>query len=249
MITIDALLMGAGIILIASFVQGLTSFGFALIALPLLSLFLPIQRVVPMIVILSMLICLLVLGSVYRDTNIRKIGLLIIASVAMAPVGTLFLLIISGSVLKIATGILITLFAVFLLSGRTIPIANEKAAYLSAGALSGLLSGSISVSGPPMALMLSNQGMSKQMFRANLALVGVILNGVTIITFVYSGLIDQEMSLYLGWMLPVMVIGTWIGVKAVNYLNEQKFKKYSLGLIILSGIWTLLAGLGVIWNE
>ncbi len=54
------------------------------------------------------------------------------------------------------------------------------------------------------------------------------------------------MSLYLGWMLPVMVIGTWIGVKAVNYLNEQKFKKYSLVLIILSGIWTLLAGLGVI---
>lgn len=246
MITLDSILIGAGIILIASFVQGLTSFGFALIALPLLSLLMPIQRVVPIIVILSMLICLSILCSVYRDTNIRKIWLLIVASVITAPLGTLFLLIVSGNVLKIITGILITIFAVFLLSGRSIPIANEKVAYISAGALSGLLSGSISVSGPPMALMLSNQGMSKQMFRANLALVGVILNGVTAITFVYSGLVDQELSVYLLWMLPVMLIGAWIGAKAVRRLNEQKFKTYSLGLIILSGIWTLLAGLGVI---
>jgi len=245
MIIIQAILAGAAIILVASFVQGLTSFGFALIALPLLSLFMPIQRAVPIIVILSMLICLSVFLSIRRDANIRKIALLIIASVITAPLGTLFLIIISGSTLKIITGILITVFAIFLISGRSFPIANEKAAYISAGAISGVLNGSISVSGPPMALMLSNQGMSKQMFRANLALVGVILNAVTTVTFAYSGLIDRELSLYLVWMLPVMFIGTWIGAKAVRHLNEQKFKKYSLGLIILSGIWTLLTGLGV----
>lgn len=57
---------GVLIILLAGFVQGVTSFGFALISLPLLTLFLPLQQVVPLIVILSLLTNIAILFNCYK---------------------------------------------------------------------------------------------------------------------------------------------------------------------------------------
>ena len=60
------------IILAASFIQSLTSFGFALIALPLLSLFLPLHQAVPIIVIFSLFVCVLVVIPNRRDINVKQ---------------------------------------------------------------------------------------------------------------------------------------------------------------------------------
>lgn len=60
------------IIMAAGFTQSLTSFGFALIALPLLSLFLPLQQAVPIIVIFSLFICLTIVIPNRRDIGVQS---------------------------------------------------------------------------------------------------------------------------------------------------------------------------------
>lgn len=232
------------IILAASFIQSLTSFGFALIALPLLSLFLPLHEAVPIIVIFSLFVCLLVVIPNRRDINVKQIWLLIAAGMVAAPFGTYLLIAVEAYVLKTITGLLISLFAALMLLGRSLPIRKERTAFLTAGLLSGLLNGSISVSGPPLALILSNQGMSKQAFRANLALNGVVLNLVSIVSFAAGGLLDRETGNFLLWTIPAMLVGAWLGARAVHRFDERLFKKVSLWLILVSGIWTTLSGLG-----
>ncbi|CAM4063666.1 sulfite exporter TauE/SafE family protein [Saccharibacillus endophyticus] len=232
------------IILAASFIQSLTSFGFALIALPLLSLFLPLHQAVPIIVIFSLFVCLLVVIPNRRDINVKQIWLLIAAGMVAAPFGTYLLIAVEAYVLKTITGLLISLFAALMLLGRSLPIRKERTAFLTAGLLSGLLNGSISVSGPPLALILSNQGMSKQAFRANLALNGVVLNLVSIVSFAAGGLLDRETGNFLLWTIPAMLVGAWLGARAVHRFDERLFKKVSLWLILVSGIWTTLSGLG-----
>ncbi|MEJ8307013.1 sulfite exporter TauE/SafE family protein [Saccharibacillus sacchari] len=243
--TVSAVLVFAVlIILAASFVQTLTSFGFALIALPLLSLFLPLRQAVPIIVIFSLFVCLLVVIPNRRDVNVRQIWLLIAAGIVAAPFGTYLLVVVDASILKTVTGLLISLFAALMLLGRSLPIRNERIAFLTAGLLSGLLNGSISVSGPPLALILSNQGMGKQEFRANLALNGVVLNLVSIVSFAAAGLLDRETGSFLAGTIPAMLIGVWLGATAVRRFDERLFKRLSLWLILGSGIWTALSGLG-----
>lgn len=232
------------IILAASFIQSLTSFGFALIALPLLSLFLPLHQAVPIIVIFSLFVCVLVVIPNRRDINVKQIWLLIAAGMIAAPFGTYLLIAVEAWLLKTVTGLLISLFAALMLLGRSLPIRNERTAFLTAGLLSGLLNGSISVSGPPLALILSNQGMSKQAFRANLALNGVVLNLVSIASFAAGGLLDRETGGFLLWTIPAMLLGAWLGAKAVHRFDERLFKQVSLWLILVSGIWTALSGLG-----
>ncbi|WP_059045514.1 sulfite exporter TauE/SafE family protein [Paenibacillus rubinfantis] len=234
------ILLGIVVIFVAGFTQGLTSFGFALIATPILGQILPLQQTVPIVVILSLCTNGVVLASCYKSADIRKIWLLILASLVAAPLGTYLLLFLSGDILKLATGTLIILVAALQLAGKTFPVKRDRLAYLPVGAASGLLNGSISMSGPPVALFLSNQGVGKETFRANISVYGIFLNIVTILTYLYGGLLTSETLHYTAWFVPSMLIGVFIGIRALKKLNEQRFKRIALWLIVLSGLWTII---------
>ncbi|MNN13317.1 Sulfite exporter TauE/SafE [compost metagenome] len=234
---------GVLIILLAGFVQGVTSFGFALISLPLLTLFLPLQQVVPLIVILSLLTNIAILFNCYKHVIIHRIGLLVLSGIAAVPLGSYLLIYVNEAVLKVFAGAFIALVAVFMLMGKTYPVRNEKLAFVSVGLASGLLNGSISLSGPPVALFLSNQGTDKQTFRANLTVYALILNVFTISTFLYNGLLNRAVASALSWMIPAMIVGVVLGIWTGSKINEKIFKRLVLVLIMVSGVWTIVTGL------
>lgn len=238
--------ISAFIILIAGFIQGLTSFGFALISMPLLSILIPLQQVVPIIVVLSLFTNIAVLYSCRKQVDLKKIWILILSSIAAAPIGALILYYISPSVLKVSSGLLIVAFAVILLRGLSFPLRNERMASIPVGIISGLLNGSISMSGPPIALFLSNQGVDKLTFRANITAYAIILNIITVSSYYVTGLLNLEVAIYISWMVPSMIVGVLLGILAVKKLNEATFKKLALWLIIVSGVWIVLSGFNIV---
>ena len=62
-----AVLLAILIILFAGFTQGLTSFGFALIAMPFLSHLVPLNQAVPLVVMLSLGTNVLVILHCWKD--------------------------------------------------------------------------------------------------------------------------------------------------------------------------------------
>ena len=129
------------------------------------------------------------------------------------------------------------------MTNHTFPIKNDRVAYFPIGFMSGLLNGSISMSGPPVALFLSNQGVSKEVFRANITAFGFILNIVTITTYFSSGLVSTTLLQHIAWLLPSMIIGTIIGARSIKYINNILFKKITLVLILSSGVLTTYGSL------
>lgn len=234
------ILLGVIVIFVAGFTQGLTSFGFALIATPILGQIIPLQQTVPIVVILSLCTNGIVFAGCYKHADIRKIWLLILSSLLAAPLGTYLLLFLSADILKLATGVVIVLVAALQLAGKTFPIKRDRLAYLPVGAASGLLNGSISMSGPPVALFLSNQGVGKETFWANISVYGIFLNIVTILTYLYGGLLTPETLHYTAWFVPSMLVGVFVGIRALKKLNEQRFKRIALWLIAASGVWTII---------
>ncbi|NMO98177.1 sulfite exporter TauE/SafE family protein [Paenibacillus lemnae] len=233
-------ILGIMTVFAAGFIQGLTSFGFALIAMPFLAKVIPLQQIVPIVVILSLFTNIIVIINVRRHIDIKKIWILILFSLLAAPMGTYLLIYLNEPVLKILTGLLIVGFSTILLLGKSFPIRNEKLAFVSVGILSGLLNGSISMSGPPVALFLSNQNMGKEKFRANITAYAIILNVITISTYIYSGLLTKEVMIYTSWFIPSMLLGVLCGIKAIKKLDDQLFRRLALWLIIISGLWTLV---------
>ena len=235
--------LGIGIVTIASFFQGLTSFGFALIAMPILAKIIPIQETVPIVVTLSLFTNVLILRDAFRFVDLRKIWPLIVASFVAAPLGTYSLLFANAEALKLGTGILIISISVLLLTGLRFPIKKNRLAFALTGALSGFLNGSISLSGPPVALFLSNQGVDRNVFRANITAYALLLNVLTISTYAFTGLMSKNVMLSTLWFLPGLLIGTAIGIKVVKKLDEQLFRKIALALIIVSGCWTVASAI------
>ncbi|QCT03382.1 hypothetical protein E6C60_2670 [Paenibacillus algicola] len=155
---------GMLVIVLAGFIQGLTSFGFALITLPFLAQLVPLTEAVPLVVILSLCTNLVIFTQTRDFIDLRSIWLLILCSVLAAPLGTKLLLVVEAGLLKAVSGAVIVVAAGLLLAGRSYPIQRERLGMVPVGILTGLLNGSISMSGPPVVLFLSNQGVDKQVF-------------------------------------------------------------------------------------
>jgi uncharacterized membrane protein YfcA len=234
------LITGIAVVLLAGFFQGLTSFGFALIAMPFLARIVPVKEAVPIVVSLSLLTNFLVLKDCYKHVALRKIWMLILASFVAAPIGAWLLLFVEPTYIKLGAGVLIVCFATLMILGKTFAVRNEKIAFIPVGFLSGLLNGSISLSGPPVALFLSNQGTNKNEFRANITFYAIFLNIVTIVSFALNGLLTRDMLMKTSVYVPGMAVGVLIGAFALTKLDERLFKKIALGLIIVSGLSTAI---------
>jgi uncharacterized protein len=239
------LFASTSIVLLAGFVQGLTGFGFALVAIPLLAAVMPLNQAVPFVVILCLCTNLAVLAECRAFVDVRRIWLLILASSCAAPLGTLLLLHVEANTLRLVAGLLITAFAGLLLSGKSFPIRNDRVALVPVGILSGVLNGSISMSGPPVALFLSNQNAAKGAFRANITFFSLVLNVITILSFVANGLLTAQMTVRVACLIPAILVGVFCGTFMARKTDEQRFKKIALVLIVLSGLWTVLGSVRV----
>ncbi|MCT4563629.1 MAG: sulfite exporter TauE/SafE family protein [Maledivibacter sp.] len=237
------IIMGFLIILSAGFIQGATSFGFSLLSVPLLGLLLPLKIIVPMLIIYSLIMNSIILYQIRQDVKLKRIALLVISAVIATPIGANLLMNLNEGVLKIIVGVIVTISALFLHFGYKAKINNEKLAHLSVGFISGMLNGSVSISGPPVILFLTNQDAPKQVFRATLTAYFWILNIMTVIIFIYKGLITVEVLRYTGYLLPALIIGVLIGVKVGNKVKEESFKKLTTVLIILMGILSIVSGI------
>lgn len=229
------MLMGF-IIGLSSFIQGVTSFGFSLVALPLLVLILPFNQVVPILVLYSIVLNIIMLSRLFKHVHLRMILLLLIGGAIGIPFGIYMLKVVSPVILKQFAGIMIVVVASILITGRRLTLKNPEKFYGVLGLTSGVMQGSLSLSGPPIVLFLSNQNVDKMTFRANLTAYFTMMNVISIPGFILSGVVTQEVLVLTLKGMPLMVLGLLMGMYFVKFLDEKWFKKASLGLMIVSGV-------------
>ena len=233
------------VILLAGLTQGLTGFGYALVSVPLLAVFLPLKTVIPLVLIHGTFINLIILYESRKSVNLKWILPLIIAGAIGMPFGTHLLIVLDQNLLKVIIGVVIVLFSVALLKGYSKKITNEKTAFIPVGLASGLLTGSIAIGGPPVILFFTNQRVNKQVFRANLVAYFIALNAVTIPFFAYKGLVTTATANYTFIFLPAMLIGSVTGIKLAGRIQEQSFRKTALIIVVVAGIISIASGLGI----
>ncbi len=237
------IIIGLIIIFLAGIIQGITSFGFSLLAVPILSLFLPLKIVTPMLVIYSFVMNSVILYNVRKHVNIRKIAILVISGIVAIPFGTYLLKVLDEGVLKILVGAIVTLSALAFIRGFKVVIKNEKLSYVPVGIISGILNGSVSLSGPPVILFLTNQGVEKQIFRASLTSYFWVINLFTIPMFMLNGLITKDVVSYTGYLFPALIIGVLVGIKVAGKVDEKFFRKLTLVLMLIMGILSIISGI------
>ena len=231
---------------LAGLIHGLTGFGFALVAVPIMIIFISPKIVVPVVLIYSILVSIIIMIEARKWIRLKRIWPIMVAAIFGIPVGTYLLVVLDVSTLRMFIGAVIIPFAIALLTGFQKQIKNEKLALAPIGFTSGFLCASTTLSGPPVILFLLNQGVEKQTFRANLVVYFAMTNSAAIIAHAFAGIIVREVFNYTLWFLPTAILGTLVGIKLALKASEKVFRNVALVIIIIAGLLSIASGLGIL---
>lgn len=146
------------IIFLSAYIQGMTGFGFSLVAMPLLTLFLPLQIIVPILVTCSLVLNIIIFIKIKGHLHINRILIMFIIGMVSTPLGVYLLTVVNEVFLKGVVGVLILVTSIIMMKGIQLEFSNKHLTYGLTGLLSGILNGSLSLSGPPVVLMMVNEG-------------------------------------------------------------------------------------------
>ena len=138
------------IILIASILQTSTGFGFSILATPFLLLIFEPAEAIQINLILSLLISLALIAKVRKDVDIGVLKRFIVGSSLGLPVGMAVFLTIDLNSLKLIVSLLVLLLTFMLMLKFRITRNNKRDLFV--GGISGSLTTSIGMPGPPMPL-------------------------------------------------------------------------------------------------
>lgn len=226
----------AAIVAVAGFLQGLTGFGFGLIALPLLSLFLPIKTIIPLVILLSLLINLTLSIQLRNAIRIKTITILFIGTLPGIPVGIYLLKHVPPQHLALFVGILMVSFTLYLLFGKPKPKTLGLPTTLGAGLFSGILTGSISTGGPPVIIYTAVQPWTKDQAKATLASYFLISGTAAILAHAYTGIVTTEVMAYFGYAFPALILGIFSGIVAYKHITDRGYRRLAIMLVLLLGI-------------
>jgi hypothetical protein len=104
-------------------------------------------------------------------------------------------------------------------------IHSERAIGVPFGMGVGLLYSLTTISGPPLALMLNNQGYVKQEFRAGLGLIRIVESSVTATAYYFLGLYSQSTGDLLLLIVPSVIIGIPLGAFVIQRIEAETFRR------------------------
>jgi uncharacterized membrane protein YfcA len=129
------------------------------------------------------------------------------------------------------------------------PISAERAASLLFGGGVGVLYSLTTISGPPLAIMLNNQGFAKREFRAALGFVRLAESAMTAVAYLYVGLFGAASLQLIPWIVPSVAIGVPIGAQLIRRLRPETFRRICMSFdawVVGFGLSKLLRDMGLI---
>jgi hypothetical protein len=236
----------AGVIVFAGhLVKGVSGFGSALFAVPLLLLILDIKLITPMFLLFDFTSGVLLVGSNWRSIDRRLLLLLVSGMLVGTGLGTWVLLSFSHEVLKRVLGVLVTGWAlVMLLKRDRAKLSPGRSLGATLAPLSGFLGGCLgamfSVNGPPIIIYLSQVIEEKQAFRATLYGVFFADACYKVVLFTANRLLDREVFRFALLMAPFLVAGVVVGSKLQRSLDQKVFERIVAGILTVTGVMLLI---------
>jgi uncharacterized membrane protein YfcA len=239
------------ITLVAAVVNGALGYGFSSITVPLALLFFSNRVLNPALVIIEVPLNAYVLW-VNRSAlpNVwRRVLPIMIGLVPGVVLGTAIVSRVNPGWLKIVTYIVLLPLILFQAAGYRRPIRSERSVGLVFGGGVGVLYSVTTISGPPLAVLLSNQGLTKKDFRAALGLVRLAESSMTAAAYLAVGLYSVTNLGLVAWIVPGIVIGVPIGAEIIQRVRPETFRRICMSFdawIVGFGLSTVVRELGII---
>jgi uncharacterized membrane protein YfcA len=219
-------------------IQSASGMGFALVLSPALFAVMDPEEAVTAVLLLGAALCVLVLIESRRVAT-YGLGRLLVPAVPGLLAGVVVLAVLSKQALQVGVGVAVVAAAAWQLRHR----AAVRIPAAAAGFMSGVLTTSISVNGPPLALWLESQAVPPPRFRTTLAAAFLILDIAGIGLIASREGVDVIDPGRVGPLLGCVLVGYALGAVAFRRLEAERFSTIVLSLVICTGVASVVAGL------
>ena len=222
-----AVLVLAGITLLAAFVNGALGYGFSSLTVPVALVFYTNRILNPALVVIEVFINLYVLFINRQSVPAvwKRVFPIIIGLLPGVAVGSLLLASLHPGWIKFVTYAVLLPLILVQAAGLRKPIRSERLIGLPFGMGLGFLYSVTTVSGPPLAILFNNQGLVKKEFRAGLGLIRVAESSLTAIVYYHLGLFAVESQSVLWTIVPSVLVGIPLGAYLIRRLDAETFRR------------------------
>jgi uncharacterized protein len=229
-----------GATLAASFVAGVTGFAFALIAAAVwLHILTPLQTA-------TLTICYGLLVQGYGFWKLRhavvwsRVWPYIVGSAPGIAIGINVLRWANPAYMRFGIGLFLVLYAIYGMTRPVIkPIQAGTTADIAVGFLSGLLGSMAGFPGIIIVIWCTLRGWPRDVQRGVFQPVSVALLGMSALGLAATGSIALN-TVYLFLIgLPAVVVGTLAGFRLYGKIDDEKFRKIVLWLLLVAGAFLL----------
>jgi uncharacterized membrane protein YfcA len=222
---------------LGALVAGLAGFAFGLVASGIwLHVITPVQSAV-LIAAFACVVQSLATWRMRHMVNWRHIMPFVVGGAIGIPIGAEILRHVSQQTMRGILGIFLIVFCIYFIAkpdlGRAKRYPVLDGVIGIAGGIIGALTG---LAGIVINIWTTMQGLPKDEQRAVFQPSAVILFILTILWFGGAGIIPEGTGTLFLIGLPLVVVGSWIGLRLYGHLNETNFRRMVLGLLFVSGL-------------
>jgi len=219
------------VLFLATLIRSALGFGEALVAVPLLALFIPVEVAAPVAVLVSITVAGVVVAQDWRKVHLRSVRGLFVSSLFGIPVGLLLLTLVAESVVKAVLAVVIMAFSASRLAGLgRAELRDDRLVWLF-GFSAGVLGGAYGMNGPPLVVYGALRRWPPEQFRATLQGYFLPASLVGLGGYWLAGLWVPSVTRYYIASLPLVLAATMLG----RVINRRL-----VGRAFLVSVWILL---------
>jgi uncharacterized membrane protein YfcA len=235
--------------LVAALLYSITGFGFAVLATPLFLVFLDSAQAIQLVIIISTALSMAVVPGLRRAIALGLLLRLALGCLAGLPLGLVAFRLADPVLVRATVGATILGFAALMMvlrrraGERRGMLAMSAGRDLAAGAVSGIATALVGMSGPPVLIYLLLARTGASTVRATLLAFFALSYGATLVAHSATIGIPAPTWLAAGMLIPFAFLGGFAGRPLGDRLGAKAFAMLAIALLAVAGSYTLGAAL------
>jgi uncharacterized membrane protein YfcA len=232
-----------GVTFVAGLMRGFAGFGSAMLMAPIFAILFGSADMVVTVVAIELVVSFQLFPQVRSHADWKLLKPMSIAACAAMPFGVWLLASIDKNSIVTAVSAIIVLFVILMWTGWRYTGRRSPIATVAVGAVSGAMMATTSVGGPPVLLYLLSGNDPPEVNRANIVTYYFLTQFLLIAIVMATGVAGIDALLRAIVLLPVMVLGAWVGGRAFRGIGSEKlYRQVALTILFATGSFGLLRG-------
>ena len=221
--------------------QTSTGYGFSIIGTPFLLMLYPAHMAIQMNIILSICLSAFMIFKIRNEVDKALLMRLIKGSILGLVFGIFVYLYLDIQLLKMTVGVIILILTILLIFKLTINRSRNKD-FLTGG-VSGVLTTSIGVPGPPLLLYFSGAGIDKTTLRSTTLAYYLFVYFASLVMQISFGGTSKETWGFSLLAIPPLFAGIVLGQFLFKWISQYIFLMITYIILIFTGIYLIVTSL------